>query len=89
VRFVEFLLRAVFLTLGNLFTAHITDNSLMDEAAVLACAAQKAGRGRPMPKDVGLGIATTFGQERAIRPGWPVSLACASTVPPAASPWRS
>jgi hypothetical protein len=66
------------LTLGNLLTAHITGNSFMDEAAVLARAAQKAGWDRPMPKDVGLGIATTFGQERAIRPGWPGSLACAS-----------
>ena len=48
------------------------------QAAVLARAAQKVGWDRPMPKDVGLGIATTFGQERAIRPGWPGSLACAS-----------
>jgi isoquinoline 1-oxidoreductase beta subunit len=65
-----------FLTRGNLFTAHITDNSFMDEAAVLACAAQKAGWGRPMPKDVGLGIATTFGQERAM----PTCLACVARM---------
>src|SRR5262249_26570837 len=32
-------------------------------------AAEKAGWGAPMPKDTGLGIATTFGQERAM-PTW-------------------
>jgi isoquinoline 1-oxidoreductase subunit beta len=46
------------------------------QAAVLARVAQKAGWGKPTPKDVGLGIATTFGQERAM-PTW---LACAARV---------
>jgi len=46
------------------------------QAAVLARVAQKAGWGQPAPKDVGLGIATTFGQERAM-PTW---VACAARV---------
>ena len=39
------------------------------QAAVLQRAAQKAGWGAAMPKDTGLGIATTFGQERNM-PTW-------------------
>src|SRR5215470_19928491 len=39
------------------------------QAAVLKRAAEKAGWGAPMPKDTGLGVATTFGQERAM-PTW-------------------
>jgi isoquinoline 1-oxidoreductase beta subunit len=46
------------------------------QAAVLARCAQKAGWGSTMPKDVGLGIASTFGQERAM-PTW---IACAARV---------
>ena len=46
------------------------------QAAVLARCAQKAGWGRAMPKDVGLGIASTFGQERTM-PTW---IACAARV---------
>jgi len=46
------------------------------QAAVLARCAQKAGWGRTMPKDVGLGIASTFGQERTM-PTW---IACAARV---------
>ena len=46
------------------------------QAAVLARCAQKAGWGSAMPKDVGLGIASTFGQERAM-PTW---CACAARV---------
>jgi CO/xanthine dehydrogenase Mo-binding subunit len=46
------------------------------QAAVLARAAKKAGWGGTMPKDVGLGIASTFGQERAM-PTW---TACAARV---------
>ncbi|HVI08763.1 MAG TPA: molybdopterin cofactor-binding domain-containing protein [Candidatus Binatia bacterium] len=46
------------------------------QAAVLARLAQKVEWGKPMPKDVGLGIATTFGQERAM-PTW---TACAARV---------
>jgi isoquinoline 1-oxidoreductase beta subunit len=39
------------------------------QAALLQRAAQKAGWGAAMPKDTGLGIATTFGQERDM-PTW-------------------
>jgi isoquinoline 1-oxidoreductase beta subunit len=46
------------------------------QAAVLARAAEKAGWGSALPKDVGLGIASTFGQERAM-PTW---VACAARV---------
>ena len=46
------------------------------QAAVLTRAAQKAGWGSAMPKDVGLGIASTFGQERSM-PTW---IACAARV---------
>ena len=46
------------------------------QAAVLARVAEKAGWGKPTPKDVGLGIATTFGQER----GMPTWIACAARV---------
>jgi CO/xanthine dehydrogenase Mo-binding subunit len=43
---------------------------------VLACAAQKAGWGSALPQDVGLAIASTFGQERTMPP-W---VACAARV---------
>ncbi len=46
------------------------------QAAVLARCAQKAGWGGAMPKDVGIGIASTFGQERTM-PTW---IACAARV---------
>jgi isoquinoline 1-oxidoreductase subunit beta len=46
------------------------------QATVLARCAQKAGWGRAIPKDVGLGIASTFGQERTM-PTW---IACAARV---------
>jgi isoquinoline 1-oxidoreductase subunit beta len=46
------------------------------QAAVLARVAEKVGWGKPTPKDVGLGIATTFGQERHM-PTW---TACAARV---------
>ena len=46
------------------------------QAAVLQRAAQKAGWGAAMPKDTGLGIATTFGQERNM-PTW---VACVARV---------
>ena len=46
------------------------------QAAVLSRCAQKAGWGGAMPKDVGLGIASTFGQERTM-PTW---IACAARV---------
>lgn len=46
------------------------------QAAVVALAAQKAGWGFAMPRDVGLGIATSFGQERDM-PTW---VACVARV---------
>jgi isoquinoline 1-oxidoreductase subunit beta len=46
------------------------------QAAVLARAAEKAGWGSAVPKDVGLGVATTFGQERDM-PTW---VACVARV---------
>jgi isoquinoline 1-oxidoreductase subunit beta len=46
------------------------------QAAVLKRAAEKAGWGAAMPKDTGLGVATTFGQERAM-PTW---VACVARV---------
>jgi isoquinoline 1-oxidoreductase subunit beta len=46
--------------------------AVQQQAAVLQRAAQKAGWGAAMPKDTGLGIATTFGQERNM----PIWVAC-------------
>jgi isoquinoline 1-oxidoreductase subunit beta len=46
------------------------------QASVLARLAQKVEWGKAMPTDVGLGIATTFGQER----GMPTWTACAARV---------
>src|SRR5262249_40453197 len=46
------------------------------QAAVLKRAAERAGGGAPMPKDTGLGVATTFGQAR----GMPTWLACVARV---------
>jgi isoquinoline 1-oxidoreductase beta subunit len=46
------------------------------QAAVLKRAAEKAGWGASMPRDTGLGVATTFGQER----GMPTWVACAARV---------
>jgi isoquinoline 1-oxidoreductase beta subunit len=46
------------------------------QAAVLKRAADKAGWGSAMPMDTGLGVATTFGQER----GMPTWLACVARV---------
>lgn len=46
------------------------------QAAVLARTAQKARWGSAMPKDTGLGVATSFGQERDM-PTW---VACAARV---------
>jgi CO/xanthine dehydrogenase Mo-binding subunit len=44
------------------------------QAAVLARAAEKAGWGDAVPKDVGLGVATSFGQERRM-PTWTACVA--------------
>jgi len=46
------------------------------QAAVVRRAAERAGWGSAMPKDSGLGIATSFGQERAM-PTW---VACVARV---------
>lgn len=46
------------------------------QAAVLRRVAEKAGWGKPTPDGVGLGVATTFGQERAM-PTW---IACVARV---------
>jgi CO/xanthine dehydrogenase Mo-binding subunit len=46
------------------------------QAAVLKRVAEKAGWGQPLPKNTGLGLATTFGQERDM-PTW---TACAARV---------
>jgi isoquinoline 1-oxidoreductase subunit beta len=46
------------------------------QAAVLSRCAQKAGWGSTVPKDAGLGIASTFGQER----GMPTWTSCAARV---------
>ncbi|WP_296599876.1 molybdopterin cofactor-binding domain-containing protein, partial [Phenylobacterium sp.] len=46
------------------------------QAAVLKRAAEKAGWGKPLPKNTGLGLATSFGQERDM-PTW---VACAARV---------
>jgi isoquinoline 1-oxidoreductase subunit beta len=46
------------------------------QAAVLKRAAEKAEWGAVMPKDTGLGIATTFGQERAMA----IWVACVARV---------
>lgn len=46
------------------------------QAAVLKRVAEKAGWGKPLPKNTGLGLATSFGQERDM-PTW---VACAARV---------
>jgi len=46
------------------------------QAAVLVRAAEKAGWGGPLPKDTGLGVASSFGQERTM-PTW---VACVARV---------
>jgi isoquinoline 1-oxidoreductase subunit beta len=46
------------------------------QAIVLKRAAEKAGWGAPMPRDTGLGVATSFGQERAM-PTW---VACVARI---------
>jgi isoquinoline 1-oxidoreductase beta subunit len=61
---------------GNAGSAPNSVGGAHRQAAVLSRCAQKAGWGSTMPKDVGLGIASTFGQERSI-PTW---IACAARV---------
>ena len=50
--------------------------SALGQAAVLACAAERAAWGTRMPNDVGLAVATTIGQERDM-PTW---VACVARV---------
>ena len=64
---------------GSGRNAGTTPNSVggaLRQAAVVKRAAEKAGWGSAMPKEAGLGIATTFGQERTM-PTW---LACVARV---------
>ena len=61
---------------GNTGSAPNSVGGAHRQAAVLSRCAQKAGWGSTMPKDVGLGIASTFGQERSM-PTW---IACAARV---------
>jgi len=60
----------------NAGTAPNSVGGALRQAAVVKRAAEKAGWGSTMPKDTGLGIATTFGQERTM-PTW---LACVARV---------
>lgn len=50
------------------------------QAAVLARVAEKAGWGSAMPNDVGLGVASSFGQERDMPTCAPALPACGSTA---------
>jgi CO/xanthine dehydrogenase Mo-binding subunit len=58
------------------WTKPLTRLVLTRQAAVLRRVAEKAGWGEPLPNSVGLGVASTFGQERAM-PTW---VACAARV---------
>ena len=49
---------------------------VQEDVFIYLRAAEKAGWGAPMPMDTGLGVATTFGQERAM-PTW---VACVARV---------
>jgi isoquinoline 1-oxidoreductase beta subunit len=73
---VEFRLRLLDATGRNSGSAPNAVGGAQRQAAVLARAAKKAGWGSLMPKDTGLGIASTFGQERAM-PTW---VACVARV---------
>jgi isoquinoline 1-oxidoreductase subunit beta len=72
---VEFRLRMLDGTGRNAGSSPNSVGGAHRQAAALARVAQKAGWGKPTPKDVGLGIATTFGQERV--PTW---LVCTARV---------
>jgi CO/xanthine dehydrogenase Mo-binding subunit len=61
---------------GNAGVAPNSVGGALRQANVLRLAAAKAGWGSAMPADTGLGIATTFGQERTM-PTW---VACAARV---------
>jgi isoquinoline 1-oxidoreductase beta subunit len=66
---VEFRLRLLDGTGRNAGSAPNAVGGARRQAVVLVRAAQKAGWGGELPKDVGLGIATSFGQERRM-PTW-------------------
>jgi isoquinoline 1-oxidoreductase subunit beta len=61
---------------GPATAAHLGAGSARRRAALLARAAEKAKWGAEMPNDVGLGVATTFDQERDM-PTW---VACVARV---------
>ena len=73
---VKFRLRLLDGTGRNAGTAPNAVGGARRQAAVLARLAEKVSWGTPLPKGVGLGIATTFGQERSM-PTW---VACAARV---------
>lgn len=73
---VKFRLRMLDGTGGNAGSAPNAVGGARRQAAVLTRLAEKVSWGTPTPKDVGLGIATTFGQEREM-PTW---LACGARV---------
>ena len=73
---VKFRLRLLDGTGRNAGTAPNAVGGARRQAAVLARLAEKVNWGTPLPKGVGLGIATTFGQERSM-PTW---VACAARV---------
>jgi CO/xanthine dehydrogenase Mo-binding subunit len=71
---VAFRLRLLDGTGRNAGTAPNSVGGARRQAAVLKRAAEKGGWGSTMPKDTGLGIATTFGQERTM-PTWQACVA--------------
>lgn len=60
----------------NAGSAPVAVGGALRQAAVLRELARKAGWGQPLPRDTGLGIATSFGQERDM-PTW---VGCAARV---------
>jgi len=73
---VEFRLRLLDGAGRNSGTAPSSVGGAHRQAAVLRRAAEKAGWGKAMPEGIGLGIASTFGQER----GMPTWIACVARV---------
>ena len=73
---VAFRLRMLDGTGRNAGSAPYSVGGALRQASVLKHAAEKAGWGSQMPQDTGLGIATTFGQERDM-PTW---VACVAQV---------
>jgi CO/xanthine dehydrogenase Mo-binding subunit len=73
---VEFRLRLLDGAGRNAGSAPYAVDGARRQAAVLARATEKAGWGGKMPKNVGLGVATSFGQERRM-PTW---IACVARL---------